>query len=125
MTQMPSRAELEFDLLDRLHKSMRVSGKSKAQIAADLGVHRNTVSNYLSGRTPVDRRTMVTWAFSTGVPLEWLETGQGDAGPSPDGTDGPEGGPDRPTQTDALARLAAKKARHAGASATHRYDEAA
>src|SRR4051812_4294343 len=77
MTQMPYSADLEFDLLDRLQKSLRVSGKSRDQLAADLGVHRNTIGNYLNGKTPLDRRTLVAWSFSTGVPLEWLETGAG------------------------------------------------
>lgn len=69
---------LEWDLVDRLHKSMRVAHLTGPGIAAKLDVHRNTVNNYLSGRTKPDRRTLVAWAFATGVPVEWLITGQGE-----------------------------------------------
>ena len=85
MSQMHDAEALTFDLLDRLHKSMRVSGHSSGSLGRELGVHRNTISNYLSGRSPMDRRTLISWAFATGVPLVWLERG-GD-------TSGPEGDP--------------------------------
>ncbi|NHN55810.1 helix-turn-helix transcriptional regulator [Calidifontibacter sp. DB0510] len=69
------REDLNFDLADRLHKSLRVAGKSASQIAEDLGAHRNTVSNYLAGRTTPEPRTLKGWALATGVPLSWLESG--------------------------------------------------
>ena len=84
MTQMPAHGALEWDVCDRLGKSLRVSGKSNAQLADDLGIHRNTVGNYLSGRTPIDRRTLIAWAVVTGVPFKWLETG---VAPGPEGGD--------------------------------------
>lgn len=58
MTQMHTTEELAFDLVDRLHKSLRISGHTSASLGAALGVHRNTVGNYLSGRTPIDKRTL-------------------------------------------------------------------
>lgn len=77
MSQMTDHAVgLEWDLQDRLAKSLRASKKSVAQIAADLDVHRNTVSNYLSGRIVPDRRSRLAWAMATGVPAQWLETGE-------------------------------------------------
>jgi transcriptional regulator with XRE-family HTH domain len=66
---------LRWDLADRLHKALRISGVSNAEMAAALGVHRNTVSNYLRGKK-VDRRTLVTWSITCGVPLQWLQTGE-------------------------------------------------
>lgn len=72
------RGSLEWDLIDRLHKSLRISGVSNADMAAALGVHRNTVSNYLRG-AKMDRRTLVVWALTCGVPLDWL-TGGGPPG---------------------------------------------
>lgn len=51
-------ARLEPDLADRLHKSLRVSGMEVQQLAEELGVHRNTLSRYLSGRGKPDRRTL-------------------------------------------------------------------
>lgn len=119
MTQMPNGAALEFDLLDRLAKSLRVSGKSRDQLAADLGVHRNTIGNYLNGRTPVDRRTLVAWAVTTGVPLEWLEHGTGASGPT---TPGPGDGTEAGAPSARLAQLAARKrSRHSGGGDTRRY----
>lgn len=108
MSQMPrGAAELEFDLLDRLRKSMRISGKDAGALAVDLGVHRNTVGNYLNGRTELDRRTLVAWAVSTGVPVEWLEHGTV-VSPEPDPgqaeTDTKDG-----SNGDKLARLTARK----------------
>jgi transcriptional regulator with XRE-family HTH domain len=82
MSQVHSTEALTFDLHDRLHKSLRVSGHSSKTLGDAIGVHRNTVSNYLSGRTAVDRRTLIAWAFATGVPVEWLEHGTStDPGP--------------------------------------------
>ena len=86
MTQQNNLGEeamdLRFDLFDRLHKSMRVSGMTTATLGVALGVHRNTISNYLTGRTKMDRRTLISWAFATGVPLGWLENGETPAGPN-------------------------------------------
>ena len=85
MSTQTNRPELEFDLLDRLHKSLRISGKGSSALADELGVHRNTIANYMSGRTPIDRRTLIAWAMSTGVPLEWLEHGVTSTNDDPDG----------------------------------------
>lgn len=80
-------AGLEWDLQDRLAKSLRTSNKSAVQIAADLDVHRNTVSNWLTGRIVPDRRSRIAWAMATGVPAQWLETGEmpADGGGGDDG----------------------------------------
>jgi transcriptional regulator with XRE-family HTH domain len=87
MSQQHEVQDLAFDLHDRLHKSMRISGHTARTLGQALDVHRNTVSNYLTGRTQVDRRTLIAWAFATGVPVEWLENGAlPDQGP--DGTPG-------------------------------------
>lgn len=104
MSQMHTHRELSFDLIDRLHKSLRISGKSATALAADLGVHRNTVNNYLSAKTPIDRRTLIAWALITGVPLAWLEHGADEPDPGPNG-----GGEDHPGASDAVAKLAAGK----------------
>lgn len=89
MSQMHDNAPslLEFDLLDRLAKSLRVSKMRPGDMAAQLGVHRNTIGNYLNGRTEVDRRTLIAWAFARApeVTVEWLETGQAPVQPEPDG----------------------------------------
>lgn len=116
MSQMPQNADLEFDLLDRLRKSMRISGKDAGDLSEDLGIHRNTIGNYLNGKTPMDRRTLVAWAVSTGVPVDWLEHGA-----QPANDPGP-GEPASDTKDDKLARLTARKAARTRASGvTRRY----
>lgn len=76
MSTAASHHDLAWDLPDRLAKSMRVSGLRSSALGDQLGVSRNTIANYLAGRTAPDRRTLIAWAFATGVPLTWLETGQ-------------------------------------------------
>lgn len=116
MSQMHTHRELTFDLIDRLHKSLRLSGKSATTLADELGVHRNTINNYLSAKTAIDRRTLMAWALVTGVPLAWLEHGVVVEDPDP-------GEPvDRPEETStALDQLAARKRRRAGGATTGRY----
>ena len=74
---------LEWDLADRLAKAMRIGGYRATTLAAVLGVHRNTVSNYLSGKIAPDRRTLIAWASECGVPMRWLETGIADTQMAP------------------------------------------
>lgn len=87
MSQMVDQPDLAFDLFDRLHKSMRISGHTATSLAAALEVHRNTVNNYLKGKTPMDRRSKIAWAFATGVPLVWLETGEAETSTTPEPPD--------------------------------------
>lgn len=76
---------------DRLRKARRHSGKEAKELAADIGVSPNTISNYENDRVVPDRRTLISWAFATGVPLTWLE--HGDEAPEESTT--PEGRPSR------------------------------
>ena len=116
MSQMHSNdSGLTFDLLDRLHKSLRLSGMSAKALAADLGVHRNTVNNYLSGKTPVDRRTLIAWALLTEVPLKWLEHGVVVEDPDPGEK------LDTTAQVDAVAQLAHRKRSRTRRGTTERY----
>lgn len=52
-----------WDLTDRLHKALRVADLDVKEMATVLGVHRNTVSNYLSGRTEPTRAVLIAWAL--------------------------------------------------------------
>lgn len=83
---------LQWTLEDRLIKALRYSRKSVGQMADELGVHRNTIANYTSGRVKPDRRTLVAWAVATRVPVEFLETGRGVGGPPDGGTEAAPGG---------------------------------
>ena len=73
----------QWDLADRMAKALRTSGVSPQQMADMLDCHRNTVSNYLHGRSRVPRAVLIAWADITQFPLEWLETGQVSAQPLP------------------------------------------
>ena len=65
-----------FDLGDRLDKAMRVAGLGIDDMAEALGVSRNTIGNYRSGRTHPSKLQVKEWAVRTGAPLEWLLTGE-------------------------------------------------
>ncbi|WP_213816271.1 helix-turn-helix transcriptional regulator [Glaciihabitans sp. dw_435] len=76
-------SKLSFGLPDRLGKALHVADVTTTDMADYLGVTRNTISNYTSGRTPVKKQTLRLWALKTGVPLEWIETGEiGETSPS-------------------------------------------
>jgi len=114
----------KWDLSDRLNKALRHSGKSTQQMADELGVHRNTISNYTSGRKRPDRRTILAWAVATGVSVEWLEIGEVTSGGGPDG--GGVGTPAGHTPRAALASLTAmKRSRVRGARDTDGHPVAA
>lgn len=66
----------QWDLADRLTKSLRVAGLSVQQMAEYLDVHRNTVSAWLNGRVEPSTQTQRLWALRTGVPYVWLTTGE-------------------------------------------------
>ena len=79
-------ARLAFGLPDRLNKALDVSGVSSTEMAEYLGVSRNTISNYINGRTVPKTQTLRLWAMRTGAPLEWLQTGElNEKAPHPDG----------------------------------------
>lgn len=108
----------EFHAGDRLRKARELSGLGQGPFAQSIGISRGSVSNYERAHRPPKPIVLKAWSLATGVPVEWLEYGTGPTGPT---TQGPED----PSQDDdaeaALARLAAKKRRHAGDGPTHRY----
>ncbi|AEL98197.1 transcriptional repressor [Mycobacterium phage BigNuz] len=78
----------QWDLADRLAKSLRFSGVSVQEMADHLELHRNTISGWMNGRGKTPKRAMlIAWAFKTGVPYEWLANGveSPDNGPDDDG----------------------------------------
>ena len=64
-----------WDVADRLQKALRIAGISAADMARFLDVHRNTMNNWLHGRTAPNHRTLLLWSMKTGAPLSWLEHG--------------------------------------------------
>ena len=85
------RAQLQFGLADRLAKALHVAGVTSNDMAAELDVSRTTISNYLNGRTKPKGLYMRIWALKTGVPLEWLETGNFPETPETEKTPTPKG----------------------------------
>lgn len=87
MTEQPGLGNgvPEFHLGDRLSKALDVASISVQEMAEYLDVSRNTVSNYLHMRTPVNGGTLRLWALRTGVRLEWLQTGKAPSEGDPDG----------------------------------------
>jgi len=70
----------EWEKRHRLIRAREWAGLEQAELARELGVSRNTVSNAERGRSEPRRSLVMAWAMRTGVDLRWLETGQ--AGPS-------------------------------------------
>lgn len=65
-----------FEMRHRLALALEWGHASVAEMADELGVHRNTVSRYLNDpEARVTRGTMRVWALRTGVPLEWIQYG--------------------------------------------------
>lgn len=67
----------EWDLCDRLRKSLAVSGVTIPEMADALMVSRNSIGNYLAGRTTPKPVYLRVWADRCGVDIEWL-TGKSD-----------------------------------------------
>lgn len=73
-SQLPAEL-LEFDLGDRLRKALRESSMTGRDLAAALGVSRNTVTSWLNGRTkprPIDLSAI---SDVIGVSSAWLTSG--------------------------------------------------
>lgn len=75
---------LEWDVADRMRKSLRVSNIAVQEIADYLDVARNTVSTWINGRIVPSTQTLRLWALRTGVSYDWLRTGQVTPGTGPD-----------------------------------------
>lgn len=74
-----------FEMRHRLRLALEYSRVSVKQMADALDLGRNTITNYLSGRSRPSKATRQAWAFRCGVPFEWIETGEAPA-------ESPEGG---------------------------------
>lgn len=62
----------EFTLGDRLRKAREIAGLSQAELAAEIGISRNSVVNYESQTKRIPRPSLVSWALRTHVDLGWL-----------------------------------------------------
>jgi transcriptional regulator with XRE-family HTH domain len=65
----------EWDLADRLRKSMRDADIDVSDMADRFEVHRNTIGAWINGRNEPSATDLRAWARETGVPVEWLRWG--------------------------------------------------
>ena len=88
---------------DRLRKARETAGLSQSALSELTGISRRTITSYEGGTTP-KRTALLAWSMATGVPLDWLLTG--DTGP-----DTPGGLPNHSSRctTDDLASLRARR----------------
>src|SRR5674476_438681 len=77
----------EFDIHDRLRKARDVAGLDQQTLGDEIDVSRNTVVNYENASTKhLKAIVLKQWALRTGVPYEWLMTGE-EPPQAPDGGD--------------------------------------
>lgn len=74
MATTSASAPPEFGQRHRLALALEHAGMKPAEMARRLGVHENTVRNYLKGRA-ISRPVLIAWSSICEVPLEWLEQG--------------------------------------------------
>lgn len=65
----------QFQLRHRLGLALEAAGVTPEEMAAELGVHVNSVYNYMSGRTHPKLAMVKLWAMRTGVPYVWIIDG--------------------------------------------------
>src|SRR5690625_2722285 len=76
----------EFTVGDRLRKAREASGLGQTEFASELGISRNTVTNYERDHVAARRVVLLAWSMRTGVPLDWIRTGE-TKNPRPGGPD--------------------------------------
>lgn len=79
-----------FDLSDRLRKARESAGLDQSQLSELIGVSRTSISAAERGSTKPRKSVIIAWAFTTGVPFEWLATGETNETPDPEGPGVPE-----------------------------------
>lgn len=107
----------QFELSDRLRKSLEYANVNVEEMAEYLEVHPTTIRNWVGGRTRPRASDVKLWAMRTGVPYSWLAHGEtrggytdvtsvheGDVTRYTAWYNGPDG-PDALTQTAHIARL--------------------
>ena len=75
----------EIGLPQRLYLARDWAGYTQTDLASEMGVSRRTIVNAENGSKEPRRPTLAAWALATGVPMEWLETGNAPTGTGPDG----------------------------------------
>lgn len=65
-------AEPTIELRHRLLIAREWAGYEQTQLAEEMGVSRNTISNYEHGRTTPRKLVLNAWARACGVSMDWL-----------------------------------------------------
>lgn len=68
----------------RLRIALEWADVSVSQMAELLDVNRNTIGNYLGGRSEAPVAVLRVWAMRCGVPFDWLRDGSVDDNPEGD-----------------------------------------
>lgn len=88
LTSSPQFQVPEWTLGWRMQRALAHAGVTTAEIADDLGVARSTISRWINDHGAPPRAAFVKmWALRTGVPYEWLMTGEAPSS-APDGDGG-------------------------------------
>lgn len=85
MSEQPTTGIPAWTIGDRLRKALEEAGIGNQEMADYLEVSRNTIGAYIHDRTRIPGPALRLWAMRTGVPIEWLRTGEGEAPHMPGG----------------------------------------
>lgn len=67
-----------MEFRDRLKEALRISGKTRTQLAEDLDVTPTAISNWFTGKTEGMRaQTATRFEAATGIRAAWIVTGEG------------------------------------------------
>lgn len=72
----------EWTVADRLRKAREHAGMKQIELAEEIGVSRNSISNYESSVVAPRRIVINAWSAATKVPVSWLMTGDDEATPA-------------------------------------------
>lgn len=87
MSEQRDPSGLAFDLVDRLHKALRIGRCKPGEMKVVLGVSPATMTNYLSGKHRPKDGMLRQWAFRCQVPFDWLAYGIESTETGPEGGD--------------------------------------
>lgn len=65
-----------FTMGDRLRKAREQTGMTTRNFAETMGVSQSTITNAENDNCKTRRITLLMWSQVSGVPVQWLETGE-------------------------------------------------
>lgn len=75
----------EWSSGDRFRKARSLTGLTVQEFSERVGISPKSVNNYEGDKVTPRKVVTRAWALATGVPVEWLETGDTPVQPEPDG----------------------------------------